>query len=149
LEFDNSDRRYDAIAAAHNAALAAVIAESASGLTEQKLANQLAAERIKHDNTCKWYQDQLSAEREKVEFQDSVIKQRTEALHRFQEQLAGERENTDLWKRQSAFESEHREKYRLQVQTLVDALKELLITPASQRDAIIHAALAKVKEGKS
>jgi hypothetical protein len=63
----------------------------------------------------------------------------------------------DLWKRQAAFESEHREKYRNRVQPLVDALERLrdrikqahgLPNFSIVEIALIDDALAKAKERK-
>jgi hypothetical protein len=179
---DRADPAY-AIADAHNAAIAAeadgwrsVISE-ASKLTKETFTDERKKLTQLHDEWFERVQDlnkQLAAEREKVEFRDAVIKQRTEALHRFQEQLAAERERTAMhvrnWDKMLAdkdqqlaasvhywqgvatqewhkgFGASHDE-HQKQLAALVDALTTIakgLWPPNSAK--LASAALAKVKE---
>ncbi len=122
-----------------------------------ELERQLAAEREEvrvMTNQCVQLRQELVAERQKHRKEMEAVTMNTsdiETVQQLRDQLAAEREkreNSDRkWivatgqlRQQLADALADREK----LQPLVDALNKLLVTPASQRDAIIRDALAKV-----
>jgi hypothetical protein len=74
-----------------------------------------------------------------------MLKNEIRNLQRRCEQLKKE---VDLWKRQSAFESEHREKYRQRCGRLLAALRQIAKEPFTYSGAMRVAEAAIADEGE-
>ncbi len=156
-----------AIADAHNAALDDVIAESASGLTEQKLANQLAAERellgaqIEATAAARLRasvaEKQLAAERERADSRTIELEQMAGRYNRdaaqLRSQLAAAHATEDELKRQLAIATTTALDAAISEaqKPLVELLERIVTDDTLTRGEIIFTVkeqLAKVKEVK-